>query len=308
MRKNSLAPKGLSLSQAQSISNLCNQRAAQIDSKLKSVNNISRVVKIDGQNYIETVAQPLPSPFTVVTMLTEKAKLHATQAFLMENIRAKDELLDNIRKSTADFNQPIPDRMHIESLGHQKSVNEEWGWEQLSMAEINEFTEAEAYAAHIHQFINAKGKLTQLRNELPTIKTLEWFEISAGHKTPVEVKIHHDSDELLVLHEDLASTHRKYEQRVNYFKAKVKNLVTNENARLTKVHQDLLNEYNLKVSEENTRYEKVYTEWNKARTEAIAAHNTKVQEEIKVASTFKIQVDARFQDVIDTFLQDDTDN
>ena len=308
MRKNSLAPKGLSLSQAQSISNLCNQRAAQIDSKLKSVNNISRIVKVDGTNYVETVAQPLPSPADVITMLIEKAKLHATQAFLMENIRAKDELLDNIRKSTADFNQPIPDRILIESIGHQKSVNEEWGWQQLSTAEINEFIEAEAYAAHIHQFINAKGKLTQLRNELPTIKTLEWFEISAGHKTPVEVKIHHDSDSLLALHEDLASLHRKFEQRVNYFKAKVKNLVTNENARLTKEHQDVVNEYNLKVSEENTRYEKVYTEWNKVRTEAIAAHNSKVQEEIKVTSTFKIQVDARFQDVIDFFLQEDTDN
>jgi hypothetical protein len=308
MRKNSLAPKGLSLSQAQSISNLCNQRAAQIDSKLKSVNNISRIVKVDGTNYIETVAQPLPSPEQVVAMLTEKAKLHATQAFLMENIRAKDELLNNIRNSTGDFKQPTPERLDVESPRWQSSVDEEWGWQQLSTAEINEFIEAEAYAAHIHQFINAKGKLTQLRNELPTIKTLEWFEVSAGHKTPVEVKIHHDSDELLVLHEDLASLHRKYEQRVNYFKAKVKNLVTNENARLTKVHQDLLNEYNFKVSAENTRYEKVYTEWNKARTEAIAAHNTKVQEEIKVASTFKIQVDARFQDVIDTFLQEDTDN
>jgi hypothetical protein len=275
---------------------------------LKSVNNISRIVKVDKTNYVETVAQPLPSPALVVTMLTDKAKLHATQAFLMENIRAKDELLNNIRSSAPDFELEMPQRVNIDTAARVDLVNEEWGWEQLSTAEINEYTEAEAYAAHIHQFINAKGKLTQLRTELPTIKTLEWFEVSAGHKTPVEVKIHHDSDELLVLHEDLASTHRKYEQRVNYFKAKVKNLVTNENARLTKVHQDLLNEYNLKVSEENTRYEKVYTEWNKARTEAIAAHNTKVQEEIKVASTFKIQVDARFQDVIDTFLQEDTDN
>jgi len=308
MRKNSLASKGLSLSQAQSISNLCNQRAAQIDSKLKSVNNISRIVKVDGTNYVETVAQPLPSPAQVVTMLTDKAKLHATQAFLMENIRAKDELLNNIRSSAPDFALEMPQRVNIDTAGRVDLVNEEWGWEQLSTAEINEYTEAEAYAAHIHQFINAKGKLTQLRTELPTIKTLEWFEVSAGHKTPVEVKIHHDVDELLVLHEELAAIHRKHEQRVNYFKAKVKNLVTTENARLAKEFQDRLNEYNQKVSEENTRYEKVYSEWNKARTEAVAAHNIKVQEEIKLAAAVRIQVDARFQEVINHFLVEDTDN
>jgi hypothetical protein len=306
MRKNSLASKGLSLSQAQSISNLCNQRAAQIDSKLKSVNNISRIVKIDGTDYVETVANPLPA--NVVEMLTEKAKLHAAQAFLMENISAKAELLNNLRSSAPDFTLPVPERINIEGPVRISIVNEEWGWEQLSTSEINEFLEAEAYAAHIHQFINANGKLTQLRNELPTIKTLEWFEVSKGNKTPVEVKIHHDADQLLILHEELAALHRKYEQRVNYFKAKVKNLVTNENARLAKEYQDRVNEYNQKVSEENSRYEKLYTEWNKSRTEAVAAHNIKVEEDIKVASAVRIQVDARFQEVIDMFLVEDTDN
>jgi len=306
MRKNSLASKGLSLSQAQSISNLCNQRAAQIDSKLKSVNNISRIVKIDGTDYVETVANPLPA--NVVEMLTEKAKLHAAQAFLMENISAKAELLNNLRSSAPDFALPVPERINIEGPVRISIVNEEWGWEQLSTSEINEFLEAEAYASHIHQFINANGKLTQLRNELPTIKTLEWFEVSKGNKTPVEVKIHHDADQLLILHEELAALHRKYEQRVNYFKAKVKNLVTNENARLAKEYQDRVNEYNQKVSEENSRYEKLYTEWNKSRTEAVAAHNIKVEEDIKVASAVRIQVDARFQEVIDMFLVEDTDN
>jgi hypothetical protein len=306
MRKNSLASKGLSLSQAQSISNLCNQRAAQIDSKLKSVNNISRIVKVDGTDYVETVANPLPA--NVVEMLTEKAKLHAAQAFLMENISAKAELLNNLRSSASDFSLPVPERIDIPGPARVNMVNDEWGWEQLSTSEINEFLEAEAYAAHIHQFINANGKLTQLRNELPTIKTLEWLVLSIGNKTPVEVKIHHDADQLLVLHEELAALHRKYEQRVNYFKAKVKNLVTNENARLAKEYQDRVNEYNQKVSEENSRYEKVYTEWNKARTAAVAAHNVKVEEDIKVASAVRIQVDARFQEVIDMFLVEDTDN
>jgi hypothetical protein len=47
MMKNSLAPnKGLSLSQAQSISNLCNQRAREISAQLSGVNNYSKSVSI----------------------------------------------------------------------------------------------------------------------------------------------------------------------------------------------------------------------------------------------------------------------
>ena len=46
MGKHSLSSKGLSLSQAQSISNLCNQRSREITSKLNIVNNFSKVLKI----------------------------------------------------------------------------------------------------------------------------------------------------------------------------------------------------------------------------------------------------------------------
>ena len=308
MRKNSLASKGLSLSQAQSISNLCFQRASQIDSKLKSVNNISRTVVIDGKDYVETVAQPLPSPFTVVTMLTEKAKLHATQAFLMENIKAKEDMLNEIRRSHTSFDLPQPQCENAPRPDMLSNVDEDWGWEQLTTSEVNEFIEAEAFAAHIHQFINKNGKLTTLRNELPTIKTLEWFELAAGHKTPVTVNIHHDSDDLLALHEELASLHRTYEQRVNYFKSKIKNLVTVENARIAKLNSDMQSEYNTAQAVLNAVHEKAFHEWNSARTEAITAWEVFKQEQIKTIAAYRIQVDARFQDVVDTFLVEDTDN
>ena len=69
--KHSLATTGLSLSQAQSISNLCNQRVREIDNKLSVVNNASKIVRIDGVDYQETLPNPMPS--NVVDLLTEKA-------------------------------------------------------------------------------------------------------------------------------------------------------------------------------------------------------------------------------------------
>ena len=98
MRRNSLSTKGLSLSTAQSISNLCNQRSKEINSKLEQTNNFSRTLKIDGESYTETESSPLPGD--VVSLLKEKSRLHASQAFLMENIKAKDEMINSIKKES----------------------------------------------------------------------------------------------------------------------------------------------------------------------------------------------------------------
>ena len=93
--KNSLASKGLSMSQAQSISNLCNQRSKDITAQLADINNVSKELVIGSDNYTEVKGNPIPA--NVVELLTAKARLSATQAFLMENIKAKDELINKIK-------------------------------------------------------------------------------------------------------------------------------------------------------------------------------------------------------------------
>ena len=300
--KHSLSATGLSLSQAQSISNLCNQRVREIDNKLSVVNNASKQVTIDGVNYQET--QPNPMPVDVVDMLTEKARLSSTQAFLMENMRAKDELLAATRKQTFDFEtiMPYPVRQKFEMVTELAEVGESWGWDQLSAAEYNEYLEAEAYAAHIGQFIHNRGKLDALRKELPTIKTLEWLEVETGKKTPVKVITHHTADDLLQLHEELAALHRGYEQRVNYFKAKVKNLVTTENARVARANaqeQARVNAINQKIMAEYEAEQKV---WLDAEKKAKFEFQEKIEQQIKEIAAYRIQVSARFQPVIDMFI------
>lgn len=300
--KHSLATTGLSLSQAQSISNLCNQRVREIDNKLSVVNNASKQVTIDGVNYQET--QPNPMPANVVDLLTEKARLSSAQAFLMENMRAKEDLLVSTRKQKFEFEniKPFPTRQNMELVSELEEVDESWGWDQLTTAEYNEYLEAEAYAAHIGQFIHNRGKLDQLRKELPNIKTLEWLEVETGKKTPVRVITHHSADELLQLHEELAALHRGYEQRVNYFKAKVKNLVTAENARIARVNgeeQARVNAVNQKIMAEYEAEQKI---WFDAEKQAKFEFQQVIEEQIKEIAAYRIQVPARFQPVVDMFI------
>lgn len=293
------------MSQAQSISNLCNQRSRDISFKLRDINNVEKSLKVGEETYIETQGRKMPD--NIVELLEEKSKLHSTQAFLMENIKAKEEMLNEIRNRIFKYDVESPVCEKLESPELEIPVNEDWGWDQLSTSEYNEFLESESYASHIGQFIHKNGKLDQLRSELPTIKTLEWIEVESGKKTPLKVKIHHTAEELGGLHEKLAELHRNHEQRVNYFKAKVKNMVTSENARIAKDNanaESVCNEKNQRLID---IFNKEREEWQANYRKASHLFEEERQKEIEKVAALRIEVDSRFQSTIDMFLKNVTE-
>lgn len=313
MKKNSLTlNKGLSLSQATSISNLCNQRASNITALLTGINNFEKKVDVDGKKETKThvivVGKPLPE--NVVALITEKSELHACQAFLMENIKAKDALLKETKKAIVDISEiEVPVRPHVISplINQLSEVSEDFGWSQLTVAEVNEFTEAEAFAAHIGQFIHQGSPLDKLRAELPTIPAIDWMTIQDGIKTPVVIKVHHTPEQLLKVHEELAALHRAKEQRVNYFKAKVKNLTTEENARIAKHNADAQNEAANTNNQLQSTYDTAFKAYSEKVKTAQAEFEKARQATIKEIAAMRIQVDQRFQKTVDVFLNQISD-
>ena len=300
MKKNSLSTKGLSLSQSQSISNLCFQEARDIQSKIENINNCEKTLTLPTGVYVET--QGFPIPENIGELLHKKATLHATQAFLMENIQAKSNLIEELKNRKFVYNVPKPEEPNLEYFFSKESVDEDWGWEQLTVDEHNEYLESEAYASHYGQFIHKGGKLDKLRNELPKLKTLEWIEIEKDKKTPLDVSIHHNIDQLGDLHKEFSSIHRDHEQRVNYFKAKVKNLVTIENARIANENantQGKVNDVNNKLTR---NYVNLINEWQDNYRKSNMEFNAEIQNEIGRVSSLRISVDPRFKPVIDQYL------
>lgn len=308
MKKNSLVPNnGLSLSQAQSISNMCYQRALEIQNGLNKINNASKSVTVVIGGSVETHETVVPNvmPKNVVELLIEKSKLHACQAFLMENIKAKDSLLKEVKSEHPEYD----DLIFVEKPTNIKAVQipevtEVFGWEQLSAKEMNEYHEAVAYASHIGQFIHEGSILDGLRKELPKIPAMEWMVIKDGEKTPVKINVHHTSEELHKIHEELAKLHREHEQRVNYFKAKVKNLTTKENARIAKLNSDAQNDAEKQNNDLMASYETKVKEYNEKIRSIQAEFETKRQERISEIASMRINVDSRFQETIDVFLKD----
>lgn len=298
--KNSLDKNGLSLSQAQSVSNICYQKAIDITNGLSVINNYSRSVNVNGTDYVETTGNKLPN--NVVELVSLKAKYHATQAFLMENIKAKDALLQTLRNKHLNWTVEAPKVGVMAEYNLLNEVGEDWGKEQLSIEEINELLLNEAQAAHLGQFIHKGSKLDQLRNELPTLKTLEWMEVEAGKKSPVKVTPHHTQDQLGKLYEEFSALHRKAEQRVNYFKAKIKNLVTAENARIAELNSAEMTRVN--VLNEATR--EVYTNatkaWREAYQVAQSEFEAKRNKEIQEAAALRIKVSPLFAETVNEIL------
>lgn len=298
--KNSLNKKGLSMSEAQSISNICNQKALDIAGKLSVINNYSRIVKIDGVDYAETVGNTIPND--VVNLVLLKAKYHATQAFLMENIKAKDSLITSLKRESFVYEIPSPIMGTLEQAKLVPEVDDEWGREQLTLDEVNDYLLQEAISAHVGQFIHKRSILANLRDELPNLKKLDWIEIETGKKTPVVITTHHTQEQLSKVHEEFSGIHREAEQKVNYYKAKIKNLITAENARIAEVNALELTRVNSINSSIRDVYNSAFLKWREdygvAEKEFEATRKKKIQE----ASALKITTAPQFKETVDEIL------
>jgi len=300
----SLNSTGLSLSQANSISNLINQRAIDIKSILDSVNNFSKSIKINNEEHKLVNAKPIPT--NLIELIDELGKIHATQAFLMENIKTKDALIKNERSKRFTSELVAPKAPVYDTFTNKSEVDETWGWDQLSETEYNEYLDVTAVASHIGQFIHKNSTLDKLRKELPNIPAIEFFELKKDEKIPVKISVHHTQEQLLTIHNEMAAKHREAEMRVNYFKAKVKNLVTTENARIAKENADGQNEVNKANKLLQDAYSAEVREYQSQLLTQQQEFEANRNEEIKRLAALRIKVDPRFQDTIDLFLNKTT--
>lgn len=301
--KHSLTKTGLSMTQAQTVSNLCNQASTELLTSLSTVNNASKVLDFNGKLMVKQVGVKLPSDLE--DKLDWLGKYRACQAFLMEQLKAKDAMMNAAKKLVFTASTEQPKRPEMATPQLKAEVDDQWGWDQLTTAEMAEYWEAEARAAVIGQFIHKGGKLDQLRKELPSLVPIEWF-VAPGHEGkahPVSLDIHHTEDGLWDIHEKLASVHREYEQRVNYFKAKVKNLVTLKNAEINKDNSQEMQRVRSLNESAYAEYNKEHQSWldkTQVENKEFEAERLKT---IKEISALRISVDPRFQPVVDKFLK-----
>lgn len=296
-----LGKKGLTQSKAQSISNLCNQLALEIENKINGFNVLTKTMKYDKETLVMQEAKPIRN---IHNLLSEKSQLHGLQAHLMEALKAKTNLMESI--SNESFESPLPmlERTIIPRPELIEDVDVIFGIGQLTASEYAEYLQQEAVASHYGQFVHKRGKLAVLRNALAKRVPLEWEVIEDGKKHPIKVIAHHTEDELIGLHVSLSSIHNKANQRVNYFKAKVKNLTSEENQRIHKQNAKKNALYAGKVDRNNAEYESALQSYNAEVETLNSIFEDDRERRLNEASQLRISVDPIFQDLVDTLNTD----
>jgi len=302
MKKNSLGVTGLSLSQAQAISNLCNQAAQEIERVLTAINNCAKTISIDGKDHILESGNRMPTD--IVTKIKRKAALHACQAFLVENIQAKKDMLTNLTFSEFYGEKaPIAPKMVEGVYEPELDIDScAYGWEKLSLGEINEYLEVSAVAAHIGKFIHKGMPLDLLRLGLSNMKTIDWISVRGdGTKTPVRIEYHHEPKELFELHTELANAHRIAESRVNYFLSKARNITTDRNIEIVQgnaIEKARVQAINVNLREQYANEMALHAENSRIASDKFEEQRHK---SIKEVVAYRIAVAPRFQAVVDEF-------
>lgn len=305
MSKYSFGKKGLSMSAAQSLSNVCFQKQQDIDSNINKMNCIKKTILINGKESPYSVSMPIPT--NIDEVLTEKAKYASLQAFLMEHIKAKGQMLTYEEERLEGFmvqgiERPI-EKDYLPSTPKLKmQENEQWGWEQLTPSEYNEYLDVEAKASHIGQFIHKNGKLEDIRKNAGNTHLIEWIEINKGEKTPIFIEYTSSSEDLNSIHSKLSNLHRKYEQKVNYYKAKVKNLVNEKNQEILKENKEILIQHEQAVIEARKRFNEDMDKYNSEYNRQYSELQSDVMKRKQEIANIKIIVPEYYQPLVDELL------
>ena len=306
MRAHPLSEKGLSMSQATSVANLCHQRSNEINQQIIVFNNASESVTLNNELIIMVKARPMPED--IFALLTTKAELVSLQAYLMEAVKTKNNWIKKLQedKYIIPVELIAPEMERVEyPTDIEASVSEEWGWEQLNLSEITDFLIAEAKASQLGQFIHKDGILDKLRKDLATLPDMKWLDKYVGGgvtSLPVKIEKHHKAEDLLAFHEKFAMAHREAEMKVNYYKAKIKNLTSLKNAEIAKSNGDKMATYN----EKSAAAQNLYTQQsnfflNEVKKGKQLFEKTRL-DEIRRVSALKIQIPLELQNTLDLFM------
>lgn len=283
------------MSEAQSLSNLCFQKASEIDKRLSKIGLYNEVITHEGDKKIIYKTDPMPS--NIKQLILKKASYHALQAFLMDAMKNKDRMLELLRLSEYEHSEKRPPSAVVPDKPILELVDEAEMFNQLDSEKYNDFLEKEAIAAHVGKFIHKNSILDHLRSKAYDIVNVRWIEVKKEEKTLVEIEPHYNPEDYEDIHVMFAKIHRDAESKVNYYKAMIKNMVAEENDKRRSEYAIEMQKFH---KEWNERMEKANSEL-KAYTEKLAKAQNKFEQEklkkINELSQLKIVLDPRFNDL-----------
>lgn len=277
---------GLSMSDANHVCNMAKEWAKEYESLLDSLQGKKRTLDD------KVLSDPTPHPISNLEEAVKNiAQLYRVSAWLREAIKAKNEVMEDIRNKEfypVPFNEPRPNQQHTQYVEpNQEDILSEW-----SFKDRFEYLSLEAEAAHIGKQIHG-GNISRLRGEV--LDKTEWRKETLrlnGQMSDVFVKMEnvYESETVSKLFFDLQKEHRAKESRLNYFKARIQNelaaMTYHREQEFRRKSEEAQNAYQKEVSQWELRRDK----WNAKNAEQLSQHKEETQRELNEASQLKIAI------------------
>lgn len=283
---------GISSSQANHVANLIKENNKVVESELNNTAAYCEVLTKDGEKF--TLKNP--TPVDLLNLSQKEGELYALSSWLREAIKAREALLIHYRQCPGtEFGElPKPPTAQAPvkvNIAAPAKATEADILAAFSIKELAEYWSLEAKASHIGKRIHKGGVVSNIREEILANKdSVTSFTVMDGKHYPVTFSKVYDLDYVTKAFDDLQKLHREYESKLNFYKAKIQNGMTELDVKRQSEFKAAQEAANNKYNSELLEYQGVLRQYQEAVAVQNAANEAARANKLREVSAWKIVI------------------
>ena len=240
---------GLSMSEANAVAGKAGDIGDTVSRLLNQTGSFIKTTELDGK----TVTLVYPKKINNIVEVAKKdGDLYGLKAYLMEAIKAKNSVIDYLKKADNEDFAAENEKLHAydqkeDAPPELENVNENTIVQKWSLNDRAEYYLLEAQVAHLGKKVHPGGVLDRLAQESFEGVRYEREELNSGQgatKTHIaEVRSLYEPEEAQNAFYNLHDTRRELEKRLNWYRARLQNELNAKLIEAEKDYQTKLNDY-----------------------------------------------------------------
>ncbi len=283
---------GISSSQANHVANLIKEKNKVVESELNNTAAYTETLFKDGEYFI------LKNPIRVnLLLLSQKeGEFYALSSWLREAIKARDALLTYYRQCPGTEFGALPQALELKppvklTFTQPVKATEADILANFSIKELAEYWSLEAKAAHIGKRIHKGGVVSNIREEILANKdSVTTFTVMDGKHYPIQFSKVYDFNNITETFDKLQKLHREFESKLNFYKAKIQNGMSELDAKRQGEFKSVQESANLKYNTEIIDYNNAVRNYNESVAVQNAANEEARANKLREVSAWKIAI------------------
>ena len=251
-----LDTKGLTTAEANYTANIIKELCERISNEIKQLTLFKGTLNFQGK---QTEYNKVYKVENLEEKCLEEGNLYALSAWLREAIKAKEALLKQVENDNFDISL-------LNEVNYGKAISlltEDEVKYSLPINELAEYLAYEAKAAHIGKKVHPNGIFEQWFNMIKNTPKVQINEINKDYIVEFDQVV--DEKDLYQVYFTLQKEYREAEQKVNYYKAKVKNLLNERNQEINQKNRALQDKLSQDLEIQNSKNLALQAEINNLR-------------------------------------------